>query len=92
VMAAGLACEDLFWTPKEYPYRAEHFQEVLHKLAKALESRTHFDKGVYSEPIMRLMLYKYWLQTDHKETKWHLDRWLYESRMKFFDLEVSYMC
>jgi HrpA-like RNA helicase len=90
VMAAALACEDLFWSPQRYASNVDEFMSYLPSLRRALESRTKFDQGIYSEPIMCLMVYKEWLRNGRFDTKrWCKEHNIYESRMHRFELEVN---
>ncbi len=93
VMAAALACKDLFWSPQRYAYRAEHFRKYQFKLKQALDSRKTYDKGLYSEPMACLMLYKEWLQAGkhNRPRKWCEERGIIPSRMNDFDREVRDM-
>ena len=90
VIAAALACEDLFWSPPRYALDAEEFAEYLPSLRRTIKSRIKLDQGIYSEPIMGLMVYKDWLKNGlFAPKKWCKDRNIYHSRMHRFDLEVN---
>jgi hypothetical protein len=95
-MSAALSCfsaADLFWYPGTYVVKSTYDHvRLITNMSKSLHSRTVYDHGHYSEPIMYLMVYKDWLKAAH-DPRWDKSEWcdqrkLYLSRMKDFNLEV----
>jgi HrpA-like RNA helicase len=93
VMSAGLASfstGDLFWYPASYIVGSTY--KLVTNLSKSLHTRTRYDRGCYSEPMMYLSLYKDWLKAagsrDWDNKEWCCERNIYPSKMINFNLEV----